>query len=158
MGESDSPPAQELLSTWPDLCAKYDIPCSAIHLSSGYTVGDDGNRYVFGSCEKRYPDFAEMVRGLHRRGIKVVPNIKPCKPLFLFTNLDIRVINGFLLLMTRRPAITPRLPSFAKGRSTVLRPIHRVSSHNAHLEFRRGSHFGRELGGYDSSGRKEMVV
>lgn len=32
LGESDDPPAQELLSTWPELCRKYDIPCSAMHV------------------------------------------------------------------------------------------------------------------------------
>lgn len=78
IGESDSPPAQELLENWPDECAKYDIPCSGMHLSSGYTVGDDGNRYVFGMNRKRYPDFKAMVTKFHQRGIRVVPNIKPC--------------------------------------------------------------------------------
>lgn len=32
LGESDDPPAQELLSRWPELCRKYDIPCSAMHV------------------------------------------------------------------------------------------------------------------------------
>lgn len=32
LGESDDPLAQELLSTWPELCRKYDIPCSAMHV------------------------------------------------------------------------------------------------------------------------------
>lgn len=36
LGESDHPIAQELLSTWPDLCKKYDIPCSAMHVSHTY--------------------------------------------------------------------------------------------------------------------------
>jgi alpha-glucosidase (family GH31 glycosyl hydrolase) len=79
IGESDSPPAQELLENWPDECAKYDIPCSGMHLSSGYTVGEDGNRYVFGMNKKRYPDFKAMVTKFHQRGIRVVPNIKPCE-------------------------------------------------------------------------------
>jgi alpha-glucosidase (family GH31 glycosyl hydrolase) len=48
-------------------------------LSSGYTVGDDGNRYVFTMNKKRYPDFKGMVSLFHEAGIKVVPNIKPCK-------------------------------------------------------------------------------
>lgn len=33
LGESDDPPAQELLSQWPDMCGKHEIPCSAIHVS-----------------------------------------------------------------------------------------------------------------------------
>ena len=36
--ESDSPPAQELLREFPEMCEKWGIPCSAMHLSSGYTV------------------------------------------------------------------------------------------------------------------------
>ncbi|WRT65669.1 uncharacterized protein IL334_002614 [Kwoniella shivajii] len=78
LGESDHPIAQELLSTWPDLCKKHDIPCSAMHLSSGYTVDKtNGNRYVFTMNTKRYPDFKGMVAHFHKTGIKVVPNIKP---------------------------------------------------------------------------------
>jgi alpha-glucosidase (family GH31 glycosyl hydrolase) len=48
-------------------------------LSSGYTVGEDGNRYVFTMNKKRYPDFKGMVSHFHKAGIKVIPNIKPCK-------------------------------------------------------------------------------
>ena len=33
LGESDDPPAQQLLEEWPDMCKKYDIPCSAMHVS-----------------------------------------------------------------------------------------------------------------------------
>ncbi|KIR27982.1 glicosidase, partial [Cryptococcus deuterogattii LA55] len=77
LGESDDPPAQELLSTWPELCRKYDIPCSAMHLSSGYTADKDGNRCVFTMNTKRYPDFKGMVAHFHKAGIKVVPNVKP---------------------------------------------------------------------------------
>jgi len=29
----DDPPAQNLLSEWPALCKKYDIPCSAMFVS-----------------------------------------------------------------------------------------------------------------------------
>ncbi|WWC60270.1 uncharacterized protein I303_102838 [Kwoniella dejecticola CBS 10117] len=78
LGESDHPPAQELLSTWPDLCKKHDIPCSAMHLSSGYTVDQaTGNRYVFTMNKERYPDFKAMTAHFHKHGIKVCPNIKP---------------------------------------------------------------------------------
>ncbi|KAK8861546.1 hypothetical protein IAR55_002368 [Kwoniella newhampshirensis] len=78
LGESDKPPAQDLLSTWPDLCKKHDIPCSAMHLSSGYTVDPtNGNRYVFTMNKDRYPNFKAMVGHFHKSGIKVVPNIKP---------------------------------------------------------------------------------
>lgn len=29
---------------------------------------------------KRYPDFKKMIETFHKAGIKVIPNIKPCKP------------------------------------------------------------------------------
>lgn len=48
-----------------------------MHLSSGYTVGEDRNRYVFTMNKRRYPDFAAMVRTFHAAGIKLCPNIKP---------------------------------------------------------------------------------
>lgn len=58
-----------MLSAWTELT----------QFSSGYTVGPDGNRYVFTMNKERYPDFAGLVAGLHRAGIKVVPNVKPCE-------------------------------------------------------------------------------
>ncbi len=60
-------------------------PCLVLHssilsqLSSGYTVGADGNRYVFGMNKERYPDFKAMNKKFHEAGIKVCPNIKPCE-------------------------------------------------------------------------------
>ncbi|TKY87356.1 hypothetical protein EX895_004033 [Sporisorium graminicola] len=77
LGESDEPIAQELLSGFPGTCKQHDIPCSAIHLSSGYTVDNEGNRLVFTMNTRRYPDFAEMVKTFHKAGIRVTPNIKP---------------------------------------------------------------------------------
>lgn len=77
LGESDEPRAQDLLESWPDLCRKHRIPCSAMHLSSGYTVDADGNRCVFTMNTKRYPDFAGMVKTFKKHNIHVAPNIKP---------------------------------------------------------------------------------
>ncbi|EST07897.1 Glycoside hydrolase, family 31 [Kalmanozyma brasiliensis GHG001] len=77
LGESDVPIAQELLSGFPGTCKQHDIPCSAIHLSSGYTVDGEGNRLVFTMNTRRYPDFAELVKTFHKAGIRVTPNIKP---------------------------------------------------------------------------------
>ncbi|KAK3315835.1 putative glicosidase [Apodospora peruviana] len=70
--------AQQLLEEWPALCEKHDIPCSAMHLSSGYTHDErTGNHYVFHLNKDRYPDFKGMVRTFHRAGMKIVPNVKP---------------------------------------------------------------------------------
>lgn len=78
LGESDDPPAQQLLEGWPETCRKHGIPCSAMHLSSGYTVDEaTGTRNVFTMNKRRYPDFAQMVRSLQRAGIATAPNVKP---------------------------------------------------------------------------------
>ncbi|KUJ24623.1 putative glicosidase [Mollisia scopiformis] len=75
---SDKENAQELLEEWPKMCRKHDIPCSAMHLSSGYTADEDSNnRWVFHMNKRRYPDFKQMTKVLHEAGMKLVPNVKP---------------------------------------------------------------------------------
>ncbi|KAK0717421.1 putative glicosidase [Lasiosphaeria miniovina] len=75
---ADKKNAQELLEEWPILCAQNDVPCSAMHLSSGFTVDEKtGSRWVFHMNKKRYPDFKAMVKIFHKAGMKVVPNVKP---------------------------------------------------------------------------------
>lgn len=75
---SDKPNAQELLEKWPSMCRENDIPCSAMHLSSGYTQDEETNsRWVFHMNKKRYPDFKGMMKVYHQAGMKLVPNVKP---------------------------------------------------------------------------------
>lgn len=58
-------------------------PHLPLQLSSGYTADPKtGNRYVFTMNTQRYPDFKGMVAHFHKAGIKVVPNIKPCRLTF----------------------------------------------------------------------------
>jgi len=77
---ADQENAQELLEGWPDLCKQHDVPCSAMHLSSGFTADErTGARWVFHMNKKRYPDFKHMVGVFHKAGMKIVPNVKPCK-------------------------------------------------------------------------------
>lgn len=57
--------------------SEHDMPCSAFHLSSGYSMGDDGRRYVFEWNRRRVPDPAGMVAPLKSAGIRVLANIKP---------------------------------------------------------------------------------
>eukprot|EP00501_MAST-03F_sp_TOSAG23-6_P000816 GSMAST32.ASY1.ANO1.846.1 assembled CDS len=42
------------------LCEKHQIPCSAFHLSSGYTLDDSGSRNVFTWNRDRVPDPKKM--------------------------------------------------------------------------------------------------
>lgn len=56
---------------------KLKMPCSGFHLSSGYTSGSDGKRYVFCWNYKRFPQPEQWVSQMRRQGVEVCPNIKP---------------------------------------------------------------------------------
>ena len=77
--ESDNPPAQTLISQFPDLCKHHDIPCSAMHLSSGYTVSVEPphTRNVFTMNRKRFPDPEKLFKQMSTAGIQIIANIKP---------------------------------------------------------------------------------
>lgn len=60
-----------------DTCAKHHIPVDGFFLSSGYTTGDDGKRYVFEWNNKRFPDVQHFVDTLAQSGVQISPNIKP---------------------------------------------------------------------------------
>ena len=77
--ESDNPPAQTLLKRFPGLCQQHDIPCSAIHLSSGYTVSVEPpyTRNVFTINRRRFPDPKRLFKELSAAGIKIIANVKP---------------------------------------------------------------------------------
>jgi len=77
--ESDNPPAQTLLSNFPSLCKQHDIPCSAIHLSSGYTVSMEPphSRNVFTLNTRRFPDFKGLCKRLAKSGMRIIANVKP---------------------------------------------------------------------------------
>jgi len=77
--ESDDPPAQQLLERFPELCKQHDIPCSAMHLSSGYTVSmvPPKTRNVFTLNTHRFPDAPRLFKTLSEAGIRTIANIKP---------------------------------------------------------------------------------
>jgi alpha-glucosidase len=56
---------------------EHRIGCSGFHLSSGYSLGDDGLRYVFEWNRRRVPDPAAMVGPLRDAGIRTLANVKP---------------------------------------------------------------------------------
>lgn len=60
-----------------DTCAKYGVPCDGFFLSSGYTSGKDGKRYVFNWNYDRFPSPAGFIEALEAKGVQVSPNIKP---------------------------------------------------------------------------------
>lgn len=77
MGYTEAPNAQEMLAQFVSDCERYDIPCDLFHLSSGYSSGDDGKRYVFTWNRSRVPDPQAMAATFHDAGIHLSANIKP---------------------------------------------------------------------------------
>ena len=78
MSYTEAEDAQEQLKKFVDLCEQHQIPCDGFHLSSGYSMGKDGRRYVFTWNRDRVPTPEDMSRHFHRAGMRLVANIKPC--------------------------------------------------------------------------------
>ena len=77
MAYTDAEDPTAALAGFVDKLAEHDIPCTAFHLSSGYSMGDDGNRYVFRWNRRRVPEPLRMVEPLKAAGIRTLANIKP---------------------------------------------------------------------------------
>ena len=57
---------------------KEGIPIDNFWLASGYSSGEDDNlRYVFNWNHKRFPEPEAFFNEMNRRGINVIPNLKP---------------------------------------------------------------------------------
>jgi alpha-glucosidase len=77
MKYTEAADAQHQLEKFAQQCREHHIPCDLFHLSSGYTLGEDGKRYVFHWNRKRVPDPQAMVDNFHDNGMRVAANIKP---------------------------------------------------------------------------------
>ncbi len=53
------------------------VHCGGFNLSSGYSLSDDGLRYVFEWNRRRVPDPAAMTQALRDAGVHTLANIKP---------------------------------------------------------------------------------
>ncbi len=75
----DEPPANEALMDFAGKLKKYDIPCSAFQMSSGYTVAETvpKTRNVFTWNKHRFPDPERFVQQYHDEGIRIIANVKP---------------------------------------------------------------------------------
>ncbi|KAF2756558.1 neutral alpha-glucosidase ab [Pseudovirgaria hyperparasitica] len=75
----DNPRASEALIEFAEKLKKYDIPCSGFQMSSGYTVAETEpkTRNVFTWNRHRFPDPKGFVDEYHRRGIRLIANVKP---------------------------------------------------------------------------------
>ncbi|WP_283680441.1 TIM-barrel domain-containing protein [Lentilactobacillus sp. Marseille-Q4993] len=69
--------ADDAILDFVDTCKKNGIPCDGFFLSSGYTTGEDGKRYVFNWNKDRFPNPEDFINELKKRGVLLSPNIKP---------------------------------------------------------------------------------
>lgn len=77
MSYTDAPDAQARMNEFLGHCEAHDILCNSFHLSSGYTsIGD--KRYVFHWNREKFPDPTAFVAHFRDKGVRLVPNIKPC--------------------------------------------------------------------------------
>ncbi|MFD1957367.1 TIM-barrel domain-containing protein [Paenibacillus thailandensis] len=58
-------------------CREEGIPCDGFFLSSGYTTGKDGKRYVFHWNDERFPDPKRFALQMAEMGAALAPNVKP---------------------------------------------------------------------------------
>lgn len=60
-----------------DRCKAEGIPCDGFFMSSGYTTGEGGKRYVFNWNYDRFPDPQRFIEQMRSKGAALAPNIKP---------------------------------------------------------------------------------
>ncbi|WP_281883427.1 TIM-barrel domain-containing protein [Paenibacillus sp. YYML68] len=60
-----------------DKCETEGIPCDGFFMSSGYTTGHDGKRYVFNWNYDRFPDPQRFIEEMQSKGAALAPNVKP---------------------------------------------------------------------------------
>jgi alpha-glucosidase len=77
MHHADDPHAQAVIEAFARRCRADAMPISAIHSGSGYTLGEDGNRYVFTWNERAFPDRNALFTTLRSLGFHTAANVKP---------------------------------------------------------------------------------
>ncbi|CAK7246382.1 MAG: hypothetical protein STHCBS139747_008012 [Sporothrix thermara] len=75
----DEPRAGDVIVDFIDKCAAHDIPVSAFQMSSGYTISEQPpkTRNVFTWNYHRFPDPRAFTAACHKRGVRLLANIKP---------------------------------------------------------------------------------
>jgi alpha-glucosidase len=96
MAYTEAPDAQAQLKRFVELCEQHQIPCDLFHLSSGYTVDENGKRNVFTWDRSRIPDPEGMVESFARGGIKLTANIKPALLLSHPRYAEVAAFDGFI--------------------------------------------------------------
>ncbi|KAJ9131013.1 Family 31 glycosyl hydrolase [Pleurostoma richardsiae] len=75
----DEPRAADAIVGFIEKCREHDIPVSAFQMSSGYTVAETEpkTRNVFTWNHHRFPDPRAFTKECHKRGVRLLANIKP---------------------------------------------------------------------------------
>lgn len=76
MGHTDHENAQETILEFAHYCRSHDIPLSAIHLGSGYSLHGK-HRHVFEWNKQRFPNRDDFFSGMKKMGFHLCANIKP---------------------------------------------------------------------------------
>jgi len=77
MAIADAPDAQARMEDFIARCKSEEIPISAFHFGSGYSMIGP-RRYVFHWNRAKFPDAPGLMRRFHDAGIRIVANLKPC--------------------------------------------------------------------------------
>lgn len=117
MQYTEAPDAQAQLARFVALCAEHDIPCDGFHLSSGYTTGTDGKRYVFEWNRDKVPGPQEMIATFQRAGMHVIANVKPCLLTTHPRYAEVARLGGFI---RQADADAPEISTFWGGAGSYL--------------------------------------
>jgi alpha-glucosidase len=117
MSYTEAPDAQAQLQRFVALCDQHRIPCDLFHLSSGYTLDENGNRNVFTWDRNRIPDPKAMVEDFARAGIRLTPNIKPALLLTHPHYAEVAAFGGFI---KQAESDVPEVVAFWGGQASYL--------------------------------------
>ncbi|MEW5872240.1 MAG: glycoside hydrolase family 31 protein [Chloroflexota bacterium] len=117
MSYTEAPDAQTQLQRFVELCNAHQIPCDLFHLSSGYTLDENGKRNVFTWDRNRIPDPSAMVENFARAGIKLTSNIKPALLLTHPSYTEVAAFGGFI---KQAHSHAPEVVAFWGGQASYL--------------------------------------
>ncbi|MBN1888666.1 MAG: DUF4968 domain-containing protein, partial [Thermoflexales bacterium] len=117
MSYTEAPDAHAQLQRFIELCDEHHIPCDLFHLSSGYTLDENGKRNVFTWDRNRIPDPKAMVENFGRAGIKLTSNIKPALLLTHPRYAEVAAFGGFIQQADRD---APEIVAFWGGPASYL--------------------------------------
>jgi alpha-glucosidase len=117
MAYTEAHDAQAQLKCFVELCDQHQIPCDLFHLSSGYTLDENGKRNLFTWNRERIPDPKAMVEHFTRAGIRLSPNIKPALLLTHPRYAEVAAFGGFI---KQADCDAPEIVAFWGGQGSYL--------------------------------------